>query len=59
MDGWSRKIMGICHASTTMHRLQLPKFNVELNIAKVIEMTTTERLYPEQVKEVLQLVGRG
>jgi hypothetical protein len=49
--------MGICHASTTMHRLQLPKFNVELNIAKVIEMTTTERLYPEQVKEVLQLVG--
>ena len=40
-----------------MYRLQLPEFNTGFNVAKVIEMPTTESLYPEPIKDVLQHIG--
>ena len=39
-----------------MYRLQLPEFNTKFNLTKVIEMPTTEKLRPQQVKDVLQHV---
>jgi hypothetical protein len=40
-----------------MYRLHLPKFNAVFDLTKVIEMPTTESLYPEPMKEVLRRVG--
>lgn len=40
-----------------MYRLHLPEFNTGFNLTKVIEMPTTESLYPKPMKDVLQRVG--
>lgn len=36
-----------------MYRLQLPEFNERFNVAKVIEMPTTDHLRPQVVKDAL------
>ncbi|HEU4443170.1 MAG TPA: hypothetical protein VFR94_00690 [Nitrososphaeraceae archaeon] len=56
LDSIQEKVGGEKLWEYIMYRLQLPEFSTGFNLTKVIEMPTTGKLRPQQVKDVLQHV---
>jgi hypothetical protein len=54
LDSIQEKVGGEKLWEYIMYRLQLREFNTKFDLTKIIEMPTTEKLRPQEVKDVLQ-----